>query len=78
MIRVKNIEIGTDKILLFTEKGNGYYPFSDSVRLSNATPAQRNRYSLSPFGIHWAEIDEDLCFDGFLFDRKMNGQVRYV
>jgi hypothetical protein len=41
------------------------FSFYASVSLSNAAPAQRNRYSLSPFGIHWAEIDEDLCFGRF-------------
>ncbi|WP_374754781.1 DUF2442 domain-containing protein [Dyadobacter soli] len=34
-------------------------------RLSNATQAERERFELSPFGIHWPDLDEDLSFEGF-------------
>lgn len=37
-------------------------------RLANATPEQRSRYTLSPCGIHWEELDEDLAFNGFVYD----------
>lgn len=40
--------------------------FAHYPRLQNASPADRANYILSPFGIHWPQIDEDLCFDGFL------------
>ncbi|MDR0873052.1 MAG: DUF2442 domain-containing protein [Prevotellaceae bacterium] len=76
MIAVKNIEIGAEDIILHTEKGNGHYPFSHSLRLKNATPEQRGQYSLSPFGIHWKEFDEDLCFDGFIFNQPINDKIR--
>jgi hypothetical protein len=33
-------------------------------RLLNATPAQRAGFKLSPFGVHWPEIDEDLSVEG--------------
>ncbi|MDR3308997.1 MAG: DUF2442 domain-containing protein [Tannerella sp.] len=78
MVKVVNIEISTNRILLSTEKGNGFFPFSDSLRLKNATQAQRERFSLSPFGIHWAELDEDLCFDGFVFDTPITDTIRYI
>ena len=29
-------------------------------RLLTATPQQRANYELSPFGVHWPDIDEDL------------------
>jgi len=77
MVKVKNIEIGADRIILFTEKGMGYYPFRLSLCLQNATPQQRNDFSLSPFGIHWQQLDEDLCFDGFLFEQPMSDKIRY-
>jgi len=34
-------------------------------RLLNATQSDRENYSLSPLGIHWESIDEDLSFEGF-------------
>lgn len=39
--------------------------FADYSRLSDATDAQRKRFVLSPLGIHWPEIDEDLSYEGF-------------
>lgn len=36
-------------------------------RLLNATPAQRLAFELSPLGIHWDEIDEDIHV-GALFE----------
>lgn len=37
-------------------------------RLYNATEEQRQNYTLSPFGIHWEELDEDLSFEGFFYE----------
>ena len=37
-------------------------------RLYNATDAQRQNYTLSHFGIHWPDIDEDLSYEGFFDD----------
>ncbi len=39
--------------------------FSNYSRLASADAVQRENYTLSYFGIHWPEIDEDLSFDGF-------------
>ncbi len=46
--------------------------FSDYPRLKHATPAQRSNYTLSDDGIHWEELDEDLCFDGFFKEKAKN------
>lgn len=43
--------------------------FDQYPRLKNATQAQRENYEVDAFGIHWPEIDEDLCFDGFFRKR---------
>ncbi|MDO5523496.1 MAG: DUF2442 domain-containing protein [Bacteroidia bacterium] len=37
----------------------------DFPRLKNASAEEREDYRLSPSGIHWESIDEDLSFDGF-------------
>lgn len=39
-------------------------------RLQNATESEREDYILSPAGIHWEGIDEDLSFDGFFTYKK--------
>jgi hypothetical protein len=33
-------------------------------RLAAATPAQLNNIELSPFGLHWPDLDEDLSIRG--------------
>ena len=48
----------------------GYLPLRDYKPLWNASNEEREEYELSPFGIHWAKLDEDLCFDGFIWDKK--------
>ncbi|MGG7666845.1 DUF2442 domain-containing protein [Dyadobacter sp. BHUBP1] len=34
-------------------------------RLFNASLAERQKFELSAFGIHWPKLDEDLGFEGF-------------
>ena len=42
-------------------------------RLLDATPEQRANCELSPFGVHWPEIDEDLSVAGMLRGAKAPG-----
>jgi hypothetical protein len=42
-------------------------------RLLPATPKQRANYELSPFAVHWPEIDEDLSVAGMLRGAKAPG-----
>ncbi len=44
-------------------------------RLENASEQQRESFELSPFGIHWEEIDEYLSFEGFFTFRKEEVEV---
>jgi Protein of unknown function (DUF2442) len=41
-------------------------------RLLRATPEQREKWEITPFGdaLHWEEIDEDLDVQGFLIGAK--------
>ena len=41
-------------------------PLAWYPRLLHATPAQRLAYDLSPGGVHWEEIDEDVSVEGML------------
>ncbi len=38
-------------------------------RLLNATPQQLANYELSPFGLHWEDLDEDISIAGLLAGR---------
>jgi len=59
-----------NNIYLQNADGNtGYLPLRDYKPLLNASNEERNQYEFSPFGIHWAKLDEDLCFDGFIWKR---------
>jgi hypothetical protein len=39
-------------------------PVAENPRLAEGTPEQLNHIELSPFGIHWPDLDEDLSFRG--------------
>jgi len=47
----------------------GYLPLKDYETLLHASKDERSKYELSPFGIHWTKLDEDLCFDGFIWEK---------
>ena len=40
------------------------FAVSENPRLAAGTPAQLNRIEISPFGLHWPDLDEDLSFRG--------------
>ena len=40
------------------------FPVAENPRLAAGTPDQLNNIELSPFGIHWPDLDEDLSFRG--------------
>ncbi len=40
------------------------FPVSANARLAAATPGQLNNIELSPFGLHWPDLDEDLSIRG--------------
>ncbi len=42
------------------------FPISLSSRLSSATSEQLDEITLSPFGLHWPQLDEDLSIRGIL------------
>ncbi len=42
------------------------FPVAGNPRLARGTEAQLRRMELSPYGIHWPDLDEDLSFRGLL------------
>jgi hypothetical protein len=52
-------------IVIVMESGTELrFPVAENPRLAAGTPAQLNNIELSPFGIHWPDLDEDLSFKG--------------
>ena len=50
------------------------FPVAGNPRLARGTAAQLNHIEVSPFGLHWPDLDEDLSFRGLL--EGDYGQVR--
>jgi len=42
------------------------FPIAGNPRLSQGTAEQLNNIEISPLGLHWPELDEDLSFRGLL------------
>jgi hypothetical protein len=50
------------------------FPVAENPRLACGTAAQLSRIEISPYGIHWPDLDEDLSFRGLL--RATMGSIR--
>ncbi|MEY2562457.1 MAG: hypothetical protein QOH88_650 [Verrucomicrobiota bacterium] len=42
------------------------FPVANNPRLAKGTPKQLNNIEISPLGLHWPELDEDLSFRGLI------------
>lgn len=70
-MEILNIWFDHENIFLKTKEGvEKSMPLKWFPRLEKATDHQRKNYELSPFGIHWKEINEDLSFEGFFKFQK--------
>jgi Protein of unknown function (DUF2442) len=55
--------------LIVVRMGSGAeirFPVAENPRLARGTHRQLNHIEISPFGLHWPELDEDLSFRGLL------------
>jgi hypothetical protein len=52
------------------------FPVGENPRLSCGPIAQLNNVKISPFGLHWPDLDEDLSFEGL--KRGNFGQRRFA
>lgn len=67
MLNVSKIWLTDSAVWIRTADGReASEPFARYPRLLHASKEERADYKCSPFGIHWPQIDEDLCFEGFL------------
>lgn len=71
---IVKVWIENDNIFIETNTGEvKSHPLSWFPRLSNAPKALLENFTLSPFGIHWEELDEDLSYEGFFsFTNEMS------
>ncbi len=49
-----------------------HFPVSDSPRLKGGSHLQLSDIEISPFGLHWPQLDEDLSLRGLL--QRHHGQ----
>lgn len=55
------------QIVIMMESGTEIrFPVAENPRLAQGTVEQLSRIELSPYGIHWPDLDEDLSFRGLL------------
>lgn len=65
--RAKSAIFRDGEILISMQSGQEIrFPVDDNPRLASGTPEQLNNMELSPFGIHWPDLDEDLSYRGLL------------
>ncbi len=70
MINVTEIWLTDSAVWIRTDDGKeANERFVDYPRLKYATEEQRCNFVSDANGIHWPELDEDLCFESF-FDKK--------
>ena len=68
-MKAKKVWFDKNNIFILTDKNETlsqslkYYP-----RLKKATKQQRENYETGIFGIHWADIDEDVSYESFYYD----------
>jgi hypothetical protein len=53
-------------------------PLAWFPRLLAASPAQRSKFELSAYGIHWEDIDEDISVNGLLAGHGDLSQSRHA
>ena len=65
-IIIKNVWLDESHIFIETSKGEiKSHPLEWFPKLFYASKTERQKFELSPFGIHWEDLDEDLSFEGF-------------
>jgi hypothetical protein len=55
-----------DMIIVMVSGSEIRFPVDLNPRLARGTAEQLNKIELSPYGIHWPDLDEDLSFRGLL------------
>ncbi|MCF7674250.1 MAG: DUF2442 domain-containing protein [Akkermansiaceae bacterium] len=65
----ESVKHSKGEIFILMESGLEFsFPCSAYPRLASANSEQRSNVELSPMGIHWPDIDEDLSIRGLIRD----------
>jgi hypothetical protein len=71
--QIADVRFARDRMHVLLRDGREIsVPLWSYPRLLRATPEQRQKWQITPFGdaLHWEEIDEDLDVQGFLIGAK--------
>jgi hypothetical protein len=64
---VASVQYQGGQIIVAMESGVELrFPVAANARLAKGTPKQLNHVEVSPYGLHWPDLDEDLSFRGLL------------
>jgi hypothetical protein len=62
---VKSAHYESGQIVIAMQSGVEIrFPVAENPRLAHGTLEQLNHIEISPFGLHWPDLDEDLSFRG--------------
>jgi hypothetical protein len=69
-MRPVNIAVHENGFIVVRMKGGAEirFPVVENPRLARGTHRQLNHIEISPFGLHWPDLDEDLSFRGLAED----------
>ena len=76
---VEKVAFVKETLTLIVDGKKYTFPLVDiSKRLTEASPADREKYEISPagYGIHWPLIDEDLSIDGLIGAKHKGSQAK--
>lgn len=75
----KAVHFDSDSLWVHLDDGRVIaVPLAWFPRLLSATPEQRAQFEISPRGIHWDALDEDISVDGLLAGHGDRAQGRLV
>jgi hypothetical protein len=70
-LRATSVEFTASELIVGLADGRRIAtPLEWYPRLMRASAAERQHYEISPLGIHWPDIDEDLSVAGMLKGRR--------
>jgi hypothetical protein len=68
---IKKVKIESNMVIIFLSDGRIVYtPLDWFPILRTANPIQREKFRISPRGVHWDELDEDIPIETFLDDYR--------
>jgi Protein of unknown function (DUF2442) len=71
LIRATSVRFDDDQMWVELDDGRTLgIPLAWYPRLLHGTPEQRNQVSISPSGLHWEELDEDISIAGLIAGRR--------